>query len=393
MSAEFHKKMQDFINSSPATVGAYLHCWELILTGKFEKSAVASLRSTLSDWRAKEGKEKLKDALSMYSASVAYFRLGADVHSWKDGIKQVRVGMIVDPTSDIVPLHMSILEAMFYRDALWPNKGARDKAYVNFKSKFSAGERYTFESLQECKPEIVGRSGEVIVRDDAELADDVLGERATQKTAAFAVVYGDKDNTPIKGRDFAMDFFESDLSAIEERIAKDVKLPEGHYQAIWEGCPESNGLRLGEINLIASGKGQSVMEILKGRSLTMRIKTGKDHMPEIHTMAIKPKFIFPVEETNMSTQRKLVRLTIIDSDSGLKVEHSMVHTSEPFVSEDDNQTTIMQYLSEQPMTEILAKHNNIRKEQVDETILKATGNTVKLREVKLKDLTIEVRPV
>ena len=95
----------------------------------------------------------------------------------------------------------------------------------------------------------------------------------------------------------------------------------------------------------------------------------------------------------MSTQRKLVRLTIIDSDSGLKVEHSMVHTSEPFVSEDDNQTTIMQYLSEQPMTEILAKHNNIRKEQVDETILKATGNTVKLREVKLKDLTIEVRPV
>lgn len=73
MSAEFHRKMQNFINSSSATVGAYLHCWELILTGKFEKSAVASLRSTLSDWRAKEGKEKLKDALSMYSAGKPAF--------------------------------------------------------------------------------------------------------------------------------------------------------------------------------------------------------------------------------------------------------------------------------------------------------------------------------
>lgn len=387
MSAEFHKKMQNFINSSSATVGAYLHCWELILTGKFEKSAVTSLKMTLSDWRAREGKERLKDALSMYSASVAYFRLGTDVHSWKDGIKQVRVGMIVDPTSDIVPLHMSVLRGMFSRNGLWPNEGARDKAWVNFRGQFCASEMDTFNAFP--------FNFEKNAKDaDDKLADEVLGKRATQKTAAFAVAYGDKDNTPIKGRDFAMDFFESDLSAIEERIAENVKLPEGHYQGIWEGCKDAlieqaSGEALKQI---ATNMGCS-LNMLKGRSVTMRIKTGKDHMPAIHTMVIKPKFIFPVEETNMSTQRKLVRLTIIDSDSGLKVEHSMVHTSEPFVSEDDNQTTIMQYLSEQPMTEILAKHNNIRKEQVDETILKATGNTVKLREVKLKDLTIEVRPV
>jgi len=367
MSAEFHRKMQNFINSSSATVGAYLHCWELILTGKFEKSAVASLKTTLSDWRAKEGKEKLKDALSMYSASVAYFRLGTDVHSWKDGIKQVRVGMIVDPTSDIVPLHMSILRGMFSRNDLWPNEGARDKAWVNFRGQFCASEMDTFKSFPSN------------FEKDAELADEVLGKRATQKAAAFAVNYGD----------------------LEERIAKNVKLPEGHYQAIWDDCKDAlieqaSGEALEQI---ATNLGCS-LDILKGRSVTMRIKTGKDHMPAIQVLSPTPTDLdinfeikIPVEETNMSTQRKLVRLTIIDSDSGLKVEHSMVHTSEPFVSEDDNQTTIMQYLSEQPMTEILAKHNNIRKEQVDETILKATGNTVKLREVKLKDLTIEVRPV
>lgn len=372
MSAEFHKKMQDFINSSPATVGAYLHCWELILTGEFEKSAVTSLKRTLSDWRAKAGKEKLVETLSMYSASVAYFRLGTDAYSWKEGIRQIRAGMIVDPTSDIVPLHMSVLRDMFSRNDLWPNEGARDKAYTKFRDQFNASERNTLKSLQECKPEIVGRYGEVIVRDDAELADDVLGKRATKKTAAFAVNYGD----------------------LEERALKAITDTSDPYQALWEGyqgalIEQASGEALKQI---ATNMGCS-LDMLKGRSVTMRIKTGKDSMPEIHTMAIKPKFIFPVEETNMSTQRKLVRLTIIDSDSGLKVEHSMVHTSEPFVSEDDNQTTIMQYLSEQPMTEILAKHNNIRKEQVDETILKATGNTVKLREVKLKDLTIEVRPV
>lgn len=333
-------KMRKFINSSSATVGAYLHCWELELTGKFEKSAVITLRERLRDWKDENPNHKAalgKILMKYFRQNQAYFYITQDCPSWKEGIKLFRLSD-APATSQMIPLNFELMQKMFARNDLWPNEAARDKMHLNFHNQFGkelAAAKDGLNGEPDKMPESLKKHvGDIFhVSEDAVISDT---GRSVSKSRAFAEHYG--NNLPIsKGytlddEAYAKDIFGVDLNKLEERI----------YQTTYPQLADD---------------------------------------PYIS------------KETEMSNNRKLVRLSIIDNDAGLKVEHSMVHTSDAFVSEDDNQTTIMQYLSEQPMNEILLKHNNVRESQVDEVILRNTGNTVMLRPVKLKDLTIEVRPV
>ncbi len=93
------------------------------------------------------------------------------------------------------------------------------------------------------------------------------------------------------------------------------------------------------------------------------------------------------EESNMSIQRKVVNVKLIDNDQGLDIQYALVHDFGEIVTEDDNATTIQELILNNDVADLLAIHNEIRRDQVDLEILQRTGNSVNLRDKKLKDLT------
>lgn len=95
-------------------------------------------------------------------------------------------------------------------------------------------------------------------------------------------------------------------------------------------------------------------------------------------------------ETSMS-KRRIVTVELIDNDAGLPVEHSVVEVFNNIVTEDDDNTTIQELLMTKPVEMKLKAHNKLRSETVNEDILNRTGQEVKLRPVKLKDLTWVVK--
>lgn len=90
------------------------------------------------------------------------------------------------------------------------------------------------------------------------------------------------------------------------------------------------------------------------------------------------------------TARRVVLVRIMDNDPALLVEHSHVFDSGAITTESDDQTTIMQALADYDINAEVARHNEVRASLTDETILRTTGQDVKLRPIKLKDLTITV---
>lgn len=98
-------------------------------------------------------------------------------------------------------------------------------------------------------------------------------------------------------------------------------------------------------------------------------------------------FLTTKEETNMSIQRKSVKVELFDNDKGLPVEHSLVGAWENYVTEDTDQITVQEIISTGDVVTLLEQHNDIRVGLIDEEILTRTGNSVKLRPVKLKHLT------
>lgn len=92
------------------------------------------------------------------------------------------------------------------------------------------------------------------------------------------------------------------------------------------------------------------------------------------------------EESKMA-ERKVVNVKLIDNDKGLDVQYSLVHDFGDVVTEDSDSTTIQELIINTNVLEILDLHNEIRRDQVDLEILQRTGNTVNLRDKKLKDLT------
>lgn len=105
----------------------------------------------------------------------------------------------------------------------------------------------------------------------------------------------------------------------------------------------------------------------------------------------KEHFNFSKTGENNMTNRKIVTVTLIDDDKGLPVENSIVAVFEGVVTEDSDHVTIQQILMDEPVKEKIEAHNSKRAEIVDNTILEATGNVVKLRPVQLKNLRWDIK--
>lgn len=100
------------------------------------------------------------------------------------------------------------------------------------------------------------------------------------------------------------------------------------------------------------------------------------------------KFLNQQEESNMSNaNRRVVNVKLLDNDSGLPVENALVAQFDNIVTEDSNDVVVQEILLNKNIADAIAKHNQKRVEQTDLEILNRTGNDVKLRPVKLKDLT------
>jgi hypothetical protein len=81
---------------------------------------------------------------------------------------------------------------------------------------------------------------------------------------------------------------------------------------------------------------------------------------------------------------------LFDDDPGLPVEDSLVAEYTDVVTEDNDTTTIQQVLLDYNVAEDIVEHNTLRANIVNEAILERTGNEVKLRPIRLKDLRIVV---
>lgn len=98
------------------------------------------------------------------------------------------------------------------------------------------------------------------------------------------------------------------------------------------------------------------------------------------------------EESKMSNvTRRVVNIQLVDEDAGLPVEHSLVGKFEDVVTEDSDQVTIQELISTGEVAELLKVHNSKRVELDNIEIQNRTGNTVKLRPVKLKDLSWKIK--
>lgn len=100
-----------------------------------------------------------------------------------------------------------------------------------------------------------------------------------------------------------------------------------------------------------------------------------------------------VGDVNMSqVTRKVLNFKLIDADSALPVEFSLVHDFGDVVVEDDVETVKQQLLGDNDLKEILNKHNAKRIQHVNLEIQQKTGNTVKLLPLaKVKELTWSVK--
>lgn len=99
------------------------------------------------------------------------------------------------------------------------------------------------------------------------------------------------------------------------------------------------------------------------------------------------------QEENIMTNRKIVTVSLIDNDPALDVSLSVVASFDNLVTEDSNEVLFQEILMN-PEFDISGKikeHNEKRTQQVDLAIKKATGNSVTLEPIKLKQLTWSVK--
>lgn len=92
------------------------------------------------------------------------------------------------------------------------------------------------------------------------------------------------------------------------------------------------------------------------------------------------------EESNMTIQRKVVNVKLIDDDAGLPVDLALVYDFGDHVVEDSEEVVIREIIMTHDLREILADHNANRVEQVNIELQQRTGNTVNLLPVVLKQL-------
>jgi hypothetical protein len=78
---------------------------------------------------------------------------------------------------------------------------------------------------------------------------------------------------------------------------------------------------------------------------------------------------------------------LLDQDSNLPTEQSVVAVFKDVVSSDGDALTIQQLLIDNDIKAKIEAHNSKRKELVNKGILERTGNKVKLEGISIKNLT------
>lgn len=98
------------------------------------------------------------------------------------------------------------------------------------------------------------------------------------------------------------------------------------------------------------------------------------------------------KESNMGTRRQVV-IKAFDDDSALDVENSLVFTSGIVLTDDTDENTVREVLAMGGVLKALTDHNKVRSETVNLNILERTGQEVKLRPIKVKNLRFVVQAV
>lgn len=89
-------------------------------------------------------------------------------------------------------------------------------------------------------------------------------------------------------------------------------------------------------------------------------------------------------------ERNVVDIVLIDQDANLPVEKALVKKFKNVITEDNDQVTLMQLVVDQDIKGIIEKHNEVRKDTINQTVLERTGKEVGLRPITLKDLTWKI---
>lgn len=101
------------------------------------------------------------------------------------------------------------------------------------------------------------------------------------------------------------------------------------------------------------------------------------------------------EESKMSNvnqvKRRVLNIQLLDNDAGLDIAHALVGEFNGVVAEDSNEVVLQEIISTGEVAKLIEAHNKVRAEQIDMSILERTGNSVKLRPIKLKNLTWEIK--
>lgn len=86
--------------------------------------------------------------------------------------------------------------------------------------------------------------------------------------------------------------------------------------------------------------------------------------------------------------REPVKFVLIDNDSSLPTQHSLVHEFDSLnIDAGEEQSAREQLIADSDMQGIIAKHNAVRAKEINLSILNNTGREVKLQPIKLRDLT------
>lgn len=126
------------------------------------------------------------------------------------------------------------------------------------------------------------------------------------------------------------------------------------------------------------------------------IKVDRDSKIEVRfegkVRAVEVQLTINQQEENIMSNvaRRIVNIEVVDQDSALDVEDSVVVVKEKVVTQDSDEVTIREWLSTGELKEALEAHNKKRTDKVNRDILNRTGNKVYLEVIKVKDLTIRV---
>jgi hypothetical protein len=93
-----------------------------------------------------------------------------------------------------------------------------------------------------------------------------------------------------------------------------------------------------------------------------------------------------IEEENMSDQRRIVQVFIVDTDGDVPVENALIYEGERKFTNLTNQ----ELFYEIEIKSLLENHNEFRKTLLDKEATKATGKDIYLEEIRIRDLSMVV---